>query len=49
MAGTGRCGSGEPGGGVRQGWSIVLWVTSVVDDLFEADIVIVGGVSGRFR
>lgn len=46
VAGTGRSGSGEPGGGVRHGWSVVLWVTSVVDDFFEPDIVVVGGVPG---
>lgn len=47
MVGAGGCGAGKPGGCMGYGWSVVLGVTGVVDDFFEANIVVVGGVSGR--
>lgn len=47
VVGAGRVGAGKPGGWVRDRWGVVLWVAGVVDDFFEADVVVVGGVSVR--
>lgn len=45
MVRAGRFGVGKPCGWVRNGWGIVLWVACVMDDFFEADVIVVGGVS----
>lgn len=40
---------GKPGGWVGDGWGVVLGVAGVVDDFFEPDVVVVGGVSVQIR
>lgn len=44
---TGRCGARKPGRCMGNGWRVVLWVTSIMDDFFKADVIIVRGVSVR--